>query len=67
MIDIDVIKLENGQDYVIVSKKKHNDIEYLYLSGKNEEEDICIRKLVGDNIVPLDNEDELTEAIKLFN
>ena len=33
-------------------------------------EDFLLRTVkdgVGDNIVPLDNEDELAEAIKLFN
>lgn len=67
MIDVDVIKLENGKDYIIVAKKQCNGIEYLYLSVKDDEEDMCIRKLIGDNIVPLDNENELIEAVKLFN
>lgn len=66
MIDIDVIKLENEKEYIIISRKKYNDIEYLYLSGKDDDEDICVRKIVEDSIVPLDSEEELMHAINLF-
>ena len=67
---INCVTLENGQDYLIVSEKKYNDIKYVYLSNENDIADFCIRKVILEDdeeiLVGID-EEEFDLAIKLFN
>lgn len=56
------ITLENNIEYMIVSEKDN----YLFLSNPEDETDMCIRKVVGDEVVGLDDENELESAMRLF-
>lgn len=70
MIDVNVITLENGKDYIITDATTNNNNKYLFLMGKLDKNDIVIRKVItkddGEYVVKLDSEDEFSEVIALF-
>ncbi len=62
-VELKVITLEDNQDYAII-----DEIEgYLYLANVNDQNDICIRKDIGEEIIGLENEEEFYKALNLFN
>lgn len=65
MTDIDIIKLEDSKEYMVI------DIidSYFYLTSTKDPQDFCIRKLKDDSnpiLILLDNKNEFNKAIKLF-
>ena len=62
-----VIELENNEDYIVVERIISKDTIYLYLANANDEKDICIRKEVKNEILPLDDEKEFQKAMLLFS
>lgn len=71
-IEINVITLENGIDYLIIDTIINNENKYLFLAQENNDLDMCIRKVIKkeDNeeyLVKLDNDDEFEEVMTLFN
>lgn len=70
-LEVNVIKLENGLDYIIIDAIQNENNKYLFLVNKNNEDDLCIRKIyIKDNeefLVKLDNDEEFEEALELYN
>lgn len=70
MINNSVIKLEDGNDYVVVDKIDLQDKSYVFLTNVKDMEDFCVRKEIEENkevfLVGLDTELEYEEAMKLF-
>lgn len=70
-LELNVIKLENNEEYVIVDAIQNEDNKYLFLANKDNEEDICIRKVIikdgQEFLIKLDNDDEFDEVLALFN
>ncbi len=70
MIDVNVMTLENGKDYIITDTVADNNNKYLFLMGKLNKNDIVIRKIItkddGEYVVKLDSEDEFAEVMTLF-
>lgn len=70
-LELNVIKLENNEEYVIVDAIQNEDNKYLFLANKDNEEDICIRKVIikdGQEFLrKLDNDDEFDEVLAFFN
>ena len=62
-----VIELDNNEDYIVVERIISKDTIYLYLANANDEKDICIRKEVKNEILPLDDEKEFQKAMLLFS
>ena len=64
-----MIKLEDGNYYLIVKEIKENDNTYVYLTNAKDVNDFCIRKTddTKENLSPLDSEEEYNLALKLFN
>ena len=54
------------KEYVVVETISLDDIKYIYLSYIDDEKDICIRKEVKGDILPLDNEKEFQKSLLLF-
>lgn len=50
MMQSNTIILENKEEYNIINKLVYNEIEYLLLSNISNVKDICIRKIVKDDI-----------------
>lgn len=67
---VNVITLEDGIEYAIIDEIKADTIKYVYLSNINDDEDICIRKVIVENneeiLIGLDNDSELELALMLF-
>ena len=65
------VTLENGEEYMIISEVKKDEIIYLYLVNDNIDTDFCIRKVIKEDgkeyIVSLRDEEELKLALSLFN
>ena len=63
-----MVKLEDGNYYLVVKEIENGDNVYVYLTNAKDVNDFCIRKT--DNTMevlnPLDNEDEYNKALKLF-
>lgn len=70
-IQINVVTLENGKKYYELKKMLLNNVEYLILSGV-EDEDFAVRKLVskegkeGLYISKLDSDEELKLVVDTF-
>lgn len=63
-MELDVYTIDN-KSYLLIDKINN----YLYLSNENDEEDTIILKediTNNDNLLPLDNEEELQQALSLF-
>lgn len=52
--------------YEVIEEVNYNNNHYVYLCNENDENDVMIRKVVGDNLEPLDTEEELKEILELI-
>ena len=70
-LEVNVIKLEDGIDYVIIDAIQNESNKYLFLANKNDETDVCIRKIISkenkEYLIKLDDDDEFEEVLTLFN
>lgn len=71
-IEMNVITLENGIDYLIIDTIINSENKYIFLAQENNDLEMCIRKVIKkeDNeeyLVKLDNDDEFEEVMTLFN
>lgn len=70
MVDNSRIVLENNKEYCVIDKIKSDNKFYVYLSNIDDPNDFVVRKEVKDNnktfIVGLDDNDEVSVALKLF-
>ena len=70
MIDIDIVTLEDGIEYDVIDAISNKGNNYLVLQSHNNENDICLRKILTENnteyMVKLDNENEFKEIMELF-
>lgn len=65
MKDVEVVEIDNST-YVILKEVTHKDTSYLYLSNINDEDDMLIRKVDKEMLVPLENEEEFEIACNLL-
>ena len=63
-----MIKLEDGNYYLIVKEIQNDNDIYVYLTNAKDVNDFCIRKtnIEKEILSPLDNEEEYNKALKLF-
>ena len=52
--------------YEVIDNVDYQNNHYVYLCNENDENDIMIRKVVGDNLEPLDTEEELKNVLELI-
>lgn len=52
--------------YEVLEEVDYNNNHYVYLCNENDENDIMIRKVLGDNLEPLDTEEELKEVLEVL-
>lgn len=68
--DISVVTLEDGIEYGVIDEITLGDKTYIYLANINDENDICIRKIIlkenEEYIVGLENEKEFEIALTAF-
>ena len=70
LLDFDVFKLEDNQDYLIVGKVLYNNQEYCLLSEVGNEKNICFRKIVEEDnkkYLSTISKEEYDIVVKLFN
>lgn len=53
--------------YMLMNELEDNNIHYMLLVNQDDEDDFLFRKVDGDDLVPLDNEDEVVRVIQLFD
>ena len=56
----------NDKDYLLINEIDFNDKHYVYLVNENDPKDILVRSLKGDDLIPLETEQELIEVLKQF-
>lgn len=60
---VNLVKLENEQNYIIVKAIETGGNRYLYLVNENNTLDVCVRKVVSingfDHIQKIDSNEEL--------
>lgn len=70
-LEVNVIKLENNLEYIIVDTIENNSNKYLFLSNKDDSNDACIRKVIEKDgkefLRKLETEEELEDVIVLFS
>lgn len=62
-MNYEIVKLENGINYLILNEQVIDDDKYLYLVNVNDEDDFAIRKEEGEDLVGL-TEEEFDKVIK---
>ena len=69
-MDIEVVVLENGIEYIEVDKVDYNNYKYILLSNVNNVKDSCIRKIVIENDMEvlhgIVDDDEFDIVLDLF-
>lgn len=69
-MEVNVITLENEKDYIIIDTIEFNSNKYLFLSNKEDENDMCVRKIIlkenKEYLIKLDSENELEEVLNIF-
>lgn len=69
-MEVNVITLENGNDYIIIDTIEYNNSKYLFLSNKEDENDMCVRKVIlkeeKEYLIKLESENELEEVLNVF-
>ena len=71
-IEINVIKLENNLNYLIIDTiLDENNNKYLFLAEENNSKDIRIRKVIMEDnkeyLVKLDSDEEFEAVMTLFD
>ena len=70
MVDNSRVVLEDGIEYLVISKIEKDDFHYVYLMNKDDDKDLCVRKEIMEDekcyLVGLDNKEEADEALKLY-
>lgn len=70
MEDVEIITLEDGNDYFVTEEIIINGVKYIYLSKENDVGDFAIRKINIINneeyLVSLDNTEEFNKALQEF-
>ena len=62
----DLLTLDDDNEYVVISKMYYNGKDYLYLVDTNNNENLKICYLDGEELVESNNKDLNTELIPLF-
>lgn len=52
--------------YEIIEEVDYNNNHYVYLCNENDENDVMIRKVLGDNLEPLETEEELKSVLEII-
>ena len=65
-MEVKVYTIED-KDYYLMNELDDNNNHYLLLSNKDDENDILFRKVIGDELVPLDDENEVVRVLQLFD
>lgn len=69
-LEVNVIKLEDNNDYIIVDALQNNDNKYLFLVSNDDYKKKCIRKVIekdGEEYLRKLYDEEFEEAVELFN
>ncbi len=64
---MEAVVLEDNQEYIVIDRIKDKETEYLYLANEKNAKDLCVRKLIDNELLPLENEDEFTKTMLLFS
>lgn len=66
-MEINVITLEDGKDYMIIETIVNGNDKYLFLANENDRTDMCVRKVINKDgkeyITKLDSENEFNEVM----
>ena len=52
--------------YEVISEIDYNGNHYVFLCNENNEDDMMVRKVVGDNLEPLETEEELKSVLEII-
>lgn len=70
MIDVNVITLENNQEYLIVDALELDNNNYLVLGKEEAIGDFCIRKVINKDgkefLVKLDSSEEFNKVLNAY-
>lgn len=56
----------NNKDYLVINEIDYKNNHYIYLVNELDNKDILIRKIINNELYPMDNEEELKEILKLI-
>ncbi len=56
----------NNKDYLVINEIDYKNNHYIYLVNELDNKDILIRKIINNELYPMDNEEELNEILKLI-
>lgn len=56
----------NNKDYLVINEIDYKNNRYIYLVNELDNKDILIRKIINNELYPMDNEEELNEILKLI-
>ncbi len=62
----DILTLDDNNEYVVISKVKHNNKDYYYLIDKNNNKNIKFCYGDNDELVEIENKELITLLLPLF-
>lgn len=68
--EYDVIKLEDGKEYIVIDEITENNNTYIYLTNVEDPQDFCIRKAINESnekyLIGLSSNEEFDQALLYF-
>ncbi len=68
--NIEVVTLEDGEDYMVTAELEINNIKYLFLTNEDDVADFCLRKIntINNNeyLVGLNDKEEVIKVLQEF-
>lgn len=52
--------------YEVINEIDYKNNHYVFLCNENNEDDMMVRKVIGEDLEPLDTEEELKEVLSLL-
>ncbi len=65
-MDVTFIKLEDGRDCILLDEFNYNNIKYAILVNSLDKDDFILRKIINDNLVGLENEEEFQKVFMYY-
>ncbi len=65
-MNLEKVLLEDDTEYIVISEEKINENNYVFLVDSSNKEKFAVRKVIDDNLIGLDDEQELNDVMQYY-
>ncbi len=65
-MNLEKVLLEDDTEYIVISEEKINENNYVFLVDSSNKEQFAVRKVIDDNLIGLDDEQELNDVMQYY-